>query len=193
MDIAHEIAHLVLHYNVNEDELARKFDDIEDQAKYLAGALLLPDKSFPAEIFSVSLDGFLALKPRWKVAISAMIMRAQQLHIISEAAAQQLWKYHTTRGWRRREPLDLPIETPVEEPRLLRRAIEMIIDANVRSKKMLLRSDIGLGASDVETMAVLPPGYFGDVAEIIPLEPKFRETDTVPKGPGSIVRFPKPN
>jgi Zn-dependent peptidase ImmA (M78 family)/transcriptional regulator with XRE-family HTH domain len=190
MDIAHEMAHLVLHYGITESQLARDFDVIEDQAKYLAGAFLLPDRSFSAEIFSMSLDGFLALKPRWKVAIGAMIMRAQQLHILSEGAAQSLWKYRATRGWHRREPLDSPAETPVEEPRLLRRAIEMIIDAGVRPKRELLATDIGLGAMDVEMMAVLPPGYFGAQAEIVPLEPKLKEEGGGNRG-GEVVPFPR--
>jgi Zn-dependent peptidase ImmA (M78 family)/DNA-binding XRE family transcriptional regulator len=189
MDMAHELAHLALHYNVTEDELEEHFDLIEDQAKYLAGALLLPDRSFAAEIFSLSLDGFLALKPRWKVAIGAMIMRARQLHILSENAAQQLWKYRATRGWHRREPLDLPVETPVEEPRLLRRSIEMIVDASARSKRDLVTLDIGLGASDIEMMAVLPPGYFAEQAEIVPLEPRFKTGEIAASGTGTVVPF----
>jgi Zn-dependent peptidase ImmA (M78 family)/transcriptional regulator with XRE-family HTH domain len=192
MDIAHEMAHLVLHYGIDESQLDKDFDLIEDQAKYLASAFLLPDKSFSAEIFSMSLDGFLALKPRWKVAIGAMIMRARQLHILSEHAAQALWKYRATRGWHRREPLDMPAETPVEEPRLLRRAIEMIVDAGVRSKRELLAADIGLGAADIEMMAVLAPSYFGGQAAIVPLEPKLKEIGSENRG-GEVVPFPRNN
>jgi hypothetical protein len=76
----------------------------------------------------------------------------------------------------------------VEEPRLLRRAIEMIIDAKVRSKKELIISDIGLGPADIEMMAVLPSGYFTGSAEIIPLEPKFRDSETDPRT-GEVVPF----
>jgi Zn-dependent peptidase ImmA (M78 family)/transcriptional regulator with XRE-family HTH domain len=190
MDMAHEVAHLTLHHGLTERQLERDFDLIEHQAKYLANALLLPDRSFAAEIFSLSLDGFLSLKPRWKVSIGAMIMRAQQLHLLSENAAQHLWKYRTTRRWHRREPLDSPSETPVEEPRLLRRAIEMIVDAKVRSKKELVVSDIGLGAKDIEMMAALPIGYFIGSAEIISIEPKLKEPKTVPRS-GKIVPFPR--
>jgi Zn-dependent peptidase ImmA (M78 family)/transcriptional regulator with XRE-family HTH domain len=188
MDMAHELAHLTLHWGLTETQLATDFDHIEDQAKYLANAFLLPDKSFAAEIFSLSLDGFLSLKPRWKVSIGAMIMRAQHLQLLGENAAQYLWKYRTTRGWHRREPLDLPSETPVEEPRLLRRAIEMIIDAQVRSKKELVMSDIGLDPGDIEMMAVLPVGYFNGSAEIIPLEPKFRDSENDLRA-GQVVPF----
>src|SRR5262249_11802329 len=117
MDISHEIAHLVLHRGVaSETELAENFSLIEDQAKYLASAFLLPDRTFAAEIPSLSLDGFLSLKRRWMVSVGAMIMRAEQLEILSKHAAESLWRYRAARGWSRREPYDLPEETPVEQP-----------------------------------------------------------------------------
>jgi hypothetical protein len=129
---------------------------------------------FSSELFSLSLDGFLALKARWKVSVGAMIMRARQLDLISDQSAQRLWKYRATRGWRRREPLDLPTETPVEEPRLLRRSIDLIISENVRSKNELLQSDLCLGAADVEMLASLPVGYFTEKADVVPYEPRLR-------------------
>jgi hypothetical protein len=61
-----------------------------------------------------------------------------------------------------RERIDLPSETPVEEPRLLRRSIELIVDKKVRSKTDLLQSDICLGAADVEQLASLPTHYFAE-------------------------------
>lgn len=175
MDIAHELSHIVLHKWVSKADLIENFEKIEHQAKFLAGALLLPAKSFVSEIPSLSLDGFLSLKGRWMVAIGAMIMRAEQLEILSEQAAKQLWKYRAIRGWHRREPLDEPAETPVEDLRLLRRSIEMLVLANARSKRDLLEQDFGLGASDVEMLACLPPGFFAEkTAEVIRFEPRFR-------------------
>ena len=76
MDVAHELAHLILHRGIDEAELIQNFELIEDQAKYWATAFLLPHRSFPAEIVSLSLDGFLALKSKWKVSVGAMIMRS---------------------------------------------------------------------------------------------------------------------
>jgi Zn-dependent peptidase ImmA (M78 family)/DNA-binding XRE family transcriptional regulator len=193
MDVAHELAHLILHCGVSQEELEQNFETIEDQAKFLACAFLLPHRSFAAEVFSLSLDGLLSLKAKWKVSVGAMIMRAHQLEMLSDTAAQRLWKYRATRGWHRREPLDLPSETPVEEPRLLRRSIEMIIQAKVRSKMDLLQSDICLGAADVEQLASLPAHYFFDSAAIVALEPKLKEKDKAPHGPGTIVPLRKPS
>jgi Zn-dependent peptidase ImmA (M78 family)/DNA-binding transcriptional regulator YiaG len=192
MDMAHELSHLVIHRGVTERQLGTDFDLIEYQAKYLAGAFLLPHRSFPAEIASLSLNGFLDMKPRWKVAIGAMIMRAQQLGILNDDAAQLLWKYRATRGWHRREPFDSPDETPVEEPRLLRRSVEMIVDNKVRSKKDLLDFDIGLGADDVELIASLPAGYFSKAsANVIRIEPRLRESNEQ-VGKSQIVPFRRP-
>jgi Zn-dependent peptidase ImmA (M78 family) len=193
MDIAHELCHLILHKGVDDNELAENFDLIEYQAKYLACAFLLPHRTFSAELFSLSLDGFLALKSRWKVSIGAMIMRARQLDLINDEAASRLWKYRATRGWHRREPLDLPSETPVEDPRLLRRSIEMIVAENVRSKSDLLKTDLCLGAADVEMLAALSPGFFSETADVVAFEPRLKVAATS-NGPGaSIVPLRRPN
>ncbi len=191
MDVGHELAHLVIHRGINDEELAEHFDLVEEQAKYLASAFLLPHRSFPAEIYSLSLDGLLSLKARWKVSIGAMIKRAHDLDILSDAAAQRLWKYRATRGWHKQEPLDSPTETPVEEPRLLRRSIEMIVSEGVRSKKDLLESDICLGAGDVELLACLPANYFYEGGAVVRLEPRLRE-NSVSGGQGLIVPLRRP-
>jgi len=192
MDIAHELAHLILHHGIDENELAQNFDLIEDQAKYWASAFLLPHRSFPAEIYSLSLDGFVALKKRWKVSIGAMIMRARNLEILSDAAAQRLWKFRATRGWHNREPFDFPSETPVDEPRLLRRSIEMIVDNEIRSKGDLLQSDICLGAADIEMMASLPANFFMESAAVVLFEPKLKESGRIGQS-ASILPLRRPN
>jgi Zn-dependent peptidase ImmA (M78 family)/DNA-binding XRE family transcriptional regulator len=192
MDLAHELSHLTLHYGVSEAELEQNFDLIEEQAKYLACAILLPHRSFASEVFSLSLDGLLSLKAKWKVSVGAMIMRAHQLEMLSDAAAQRLWKYRATRGWHRREPLDLPSETPVEEPRLLRRSIEMIVDKKVRSKSDLLEQDICLGGSDVEELACLPAHYFVESASVVAFEPRLKEREAI-QNQGTVVPLRKPN
>jgi Zn-dependent peptidase ImmA (M78 family)/DNA-binding XRE family transcriptional regulator len=192
MDIAHELAHLVLHKGVDDSDLASNFDLIEHQAKYLACAFLLPYRTFSAELFSLSLDGFLALKPRWKVSIGAMIMRAHHLDLLNDEAAQRLWKYRATRGWHKREPLDLPSETPVEEPRLLRRSIEMMVSENVRTKSELLQNDFCLGASDVEMLAAIPAGFFSETADVVAFEPKLRAANSGGFS-ASIVPLRRPN
>jgi Zn-dependent peptidase ImmA (M78 family) len=192
MDVAHEMSHLAIHWEVSVDQLETDFDLIERQAKYLAGAILLPPRSFVSEISSLSLDGFLSLKKRWMVAVGAMIMRARQLKILTEEAATRLFQYRVTRGWHRQEPYDLPSETPLEDPRLLHRSVDMIVSGKVRTKRDLLEYDIGLGPSDVEMLACLPRGYFsGDPADVIPIEPRLRTRDNSASG-AEVVPFRRP-
>lgn len=192
IDLAHELCHLILHRGVSETELAENFHLIEDQAKYLASAFLLPHRSFSSDVFSLSLDGLLALKPKWMVSVGAMAKRAHQLGMLSDSAVQRLWQYRATRGWHKREPLDLPSETPVEEPRLLRRSIEMIVQAKVRSKADLLSTDFCLRGHDVEQLACLQPHYFADPTTVVPFEPKLKTKD----GAGisaDVIPLRKPN
>ena len=102
MDCAHELAHIILHQKITDKDLKRDFNKIEDQAKYLAGAILLPYRSLANELYSLTLDGFLHLKPRWGVSVGAIIFRAMQTDIISKQHAQRLWRYRTARGWNRK-------------------------------------------------------------------------------------------
>jgi Zn-dependent peptidase ImmA (M78 family)/transcriptional regulator with XRE-family HTH domain len=191
MDIAHELAHIILHHGVTEEKLQNDFEIIEDQAKYFAGALLLPHKSFSSEVYSLSLDGFLSLKPKWKVAVGAMIMRALQLELLSDTAAQRLWKYRATRGWHKKEPLDLPTETPIEEPRLLRRSIELIVSAKVMSKLDLLNYELCLADDDVELLASLPAHYFAEKLRVLHFEPKLK-TSLAIEGGAAILPMKRP-
>ena len=192
MDLAHELAHILLHKDVSVDQMVEHFDLIEHQAKYLAGAILMPPKSFLAEVPSLSLEGFLLLKKRWMVAIGAMIMRAKQLNVLSEDAASKLWKYRASRGWHRCEPFDAVTETPVEDPRLLHRSIDMIVKAGIRSKRDLEERDFGISGDDVEMLCCLPRGYMrGEAAAVVRIEPKLRErVDNAERG--EVVPFRRP-
>jgi Zn-dependent peptidase ImmA (M78 family) len=188
MDIGHELAHLILHRDVSGTQLVNDFELIEHQAKYFAGAFLLPARSFVAEIPSLSLEGFKSLKRKWMVAIGAMIMRAEQLCVLTEEGARRLWKYKAARGWAQKEPFDDPTETPVEEPRLLRRAIELVTAHNVRARRDLLETDLGIGAGDVELLASLQRGFFAEASgQVVRLEPKLRLV--VESQGGDIVPF----
>jgi Zn-dependent peptidase ImmA (M78 family)/transcriptional regulator with XRE-family HTH domain len=193
MDVAHELAHLVLHHGVkDEEELATNFEIIERQAKYLATAFLLPHRTFAAEISSLSLEGFLSLKRRWMVSVGAMIMRSEQLEILSHESASLLWRYRAARGWTRKEPYDLPEETPVEDPCLLRRCIEMIVNEGGRSKSDFLEIDLALGGNDVEMLACLSPGFFNKAAsQVIRMEPKLREK-AINMADSEVVPFRRP-
>src|SRR6185437_9053940 len=104
----------------------------EREADRFASAFLLPRKSFQAEIFTSRLDAFVMLKKRWNVSIQAMVYRCKQLELFDEDQVTNLYKQISARRWRTREPLDDPAVVPLEQPRLLKRALEMVVAAGVK-------------------------------------------------------------
>ena len=124
-DASHELGHLILHRDVEAKTIRNPvlFKLIESQAHRFAAAFNLPAEGFADQLWAPTLDAFLALKPHWKVAISAMIMRSEQLGMLSEEQAKRSWINMSRRGWRKQEPLDERLVA--ERPRVLRRSFEL--------------------------------------------------------------------
>lgn len=156
-DAAHELGHLVLHRAVDGLEFMKRYPEIERQAHLFSGAFLMPGESFAAEVSRPSLDTFMALKPRWKVSVAAMIMRCQQLGIVDAEYATRLWKNYSARGWRKGEPLDDKI--PFESVRLLPRAINLLLSEGGLTKEALLAA-LGVSAADAQRLCGLPEHFF---------------------------------
>lgn len=129
-DTAHELGHLILHRWIDNEELEapKTLKLIEKEANRFAGAFLLPRSSFPNEVYTPRLDAFVELKKRWKVGIQAMVYRCKDLAILDEDQVTNLYKQISARKWRMKEPLDN--EIALEEPKLLHRAVELLIDNN---------------------------------------------------------------
>lgn len=158
-DVAHELGHLVLHRWIEAEELEhpKTLKLIEREADRFASALLLPRKSFPNDVYSARLDAFVELKKRWKVSIQAMIYRCSDLGIIDEIQFTNLYKQISFRKWRTREPLDDPQHMPLEQPKLLRRAVEMVIEGGRRHPDEIA-AELPFNRSILETMCNLAPG-----------------------------------
>jgi Zn-dependent peptidase ImmA (M78 family)/transcriptional regulator with XRE-family HTH domain len=158
-DAVHELGHLILHRWVDQDDL----DDpsilkrVEAEANRFAGAFLLPSNSFPNEVYSPRLDAFVELKRRWKVAIQAMIYRCKDLEIFDEYQVTNLYKQISFRKWRKKEPLDDII--PFEKPRLLGRAVEVVVTAGKKMADEIV-SDLRLSTPLVAAFCGLAVDYF---------------------------------
>lgn len=167
-DVGHELGHMVLHRKVRRTQLNQKaaFALIERQANRFAGAFLLPERSFSEDFFGPTLDSLRALKARWKVSIAFMIKRAGQIGLILADQERRLWMGLSRRGWKYAEPLDDTL--PPEEPRLLRRSLELLIKSGV-----VARHDIpfhlALGTGDIESLTGLPRGYLDEAAPRVEL------------------------
>jgi Zn-dependent peptidase ImmA (M78 family)/transcriptional regulator with XRE-family HTH domain len=128
---AHELGHLVLHASVDEEdfsntEMRKKMDQ---QAHRFAGAFLFPATSVYHEFFSCSITALKKLKERWKLSIAALAMRLHDLHIINDN--QKSYIMIQIGQNRKKEPLDDTL--PIEEPTIIKKAVELLIENKVLS------------------------------------------------------------
>jgi Zn-dependent peptidase ImmA (M78 family)/transcriptional regulator with XRE-family HTH domain len=160
-DLAHELGHLILHKWVEEEELKipKILKRIEAEADTFAGAFLLPRRSFPNEVYTSRLDAFVELKKRWRVSIQSMIYRCLNLEIIDADQFTNLYKQISFRKWRTSEPLDDPSVMPLEQPKLLRRAVELIFEGKRKHPNEVL-SDLNFSTGIIEDFCNLPRGMF---------------------------------
>jgi Zn-dependent peptidase ImmA (M78 family)/DNA-binding XRE family transcriptional regulator len=158
-DVAHELGHLVLHRWVEQAELEDKatLKAIEREADSFAGAFLLPSTSFPHEVYTTRLDAFVPLKERWKVSIQAMVYRCRDLEIIDADQALNLYKQISFRKWRKKEPLDDPQRIPLEKPRLLKRAVQLVLESGRKHPGDIL-NELRLSREWIETFCGLDDG-----------------------------------
>ncbi|MBC7905604.1 MAG: ImmA/IrrE family metallo-endopeptidase [Rhodospirillaceae bacterium] len=158
-DLAHELGHLILHRWIEPQELLdpKLLKVIESEADRFASAFLLPRSSFPNEVFTARLDAFVNLKRRWGVSIQALVYRCRDLELIDDAQFTNLYKQISFRKWRKKEPLDDPKEMKIENPKLLRRAIELVLESGKKHPEDLC-AEMAFNPSLIETFCNLPQG-----------------------------------
>ncbi len=148
----HELGHLVLHARrtIRTDE--------HSEADEFAAELLMPEKAMRREITSpVTLTSLAALKPKWGVAIAALVYRAHELGIIADRQYRYLFEQISIRGWRTSEPENLDI--PIEKPRRLKRIVELLPFGNSIPR---LAAELRLSADSIKEILDL----YDDLAEI---------------------------
>lgn len=114
--LAHELGHLVMHRFPTSQ--------MEKEANEFASALLLPANEIRAALRGrkIRLEVLAALKPEWKVAMQALLMRVSALGLIEPNQSRYLWQKISAHGWRLREPpeLDFPREVPGVLPSIIK-------------------------------------------------------------------------
>jgi Zn-dependent peptidase ImmA (M78 family)/transcriptional regulator with XRE-family HTH domain len=191
-DAAHELGHLVLHRNVTREQtnstLYHKI--IEDQAHRFAGAFLFPSESFFSEVRHTSLDYLVHLKRRWGISVGAMIFRAYSLDLLDDTEKSDLFTSMTRRRWRGklREPFDSPDEMPLERPRMMRRAVEAILQEGIFSPDELIK-EIALPCPEIESISGIDTGTL-ESTKTADLEVHLRRFSTTDLETGNVVRFP---
>jgi Zn-dependent peptidase ImmA (M78 family)/DNA-binding Xre family transcriptional regulator len=166
-DLAHELAHLILHKHVTSTQDPARHKLMERQAHQFAGAFLLPAETFSRDVRTpCTLDDLLQLKARWGVSVAAIAMRLRALDIIDDDEKQSLFKRRSARWGAKSEPLD-DSRAP-ESPRLLRRSIELIVESGAMPLESI-PSAMGLSPDDVQSIAGLPESYFRGPARVVDL------------------------
>ena len=162
--MAHELGHIILHNSsVDVDELTREeYKMMEEEANNFAAAFLLPKESFLADVMQYpnKLEFYVELKRKWKVSISAMIIRAFKLNAITHNQYQYLMKQLSKKGWRVKEPLDDLIVTPKSV--LLKKSIDMLIANDIMNEVEIVNElanyGLALNTDDIEMLLSLDKG-----------------------------------
>jgi Zn-dependent peptidase ImmA (M78 family)/DNA-binding XRE family transcriptional regulator len=106
--LAHELGHICMHAIIT--------DNMEREADRFAGEFLMPERDIRPFLSPLDIPRLAALKPHWRVAMSALLYRAAELKTIDDKRKSYLWFRMGQAGYRTHEP----IEIPPEEPTLLK-------------------------------------------------------------------------
>lgn len=133
-NLAHELGHLVLEPSNAMDE--------EKAAHRFAAALLVPAQAAYHELgptrHHLHLKELHMLKLKYGLSMQGWVLRAKDLGILSEQAAQDLFRTFRAKGFHKREPGDqLPPEQPTRMERLVMKALAENLISYPRASELL--------------------------------------------------------
>jgi len=173
-DMAHELAHILLHpWSEDLESISKEeFKARERQANILASTLLMPKDTFGFDVahYPTNLEYYKHLKTKWNVSIQAMVYRTHQLGIITTSQYQYLMRQISKNGWRENEPGDQPY---IMTNNLLQGAVKLLLEEKELSVDGFLNS---LRAKGV----ILHPA---EIEELLCLKEGTLKAQTPPKPP----------
>jgi Zn-dependent peptidase ImmA (M78 family) len=133
-NLGHELGHLIL-------DVEKRLDP-EAVCHRFVGAFLVPGPAARFELGSrrttLDMNELYLLKHKYGLSMQAWILRARELEIISEKAAERLFQRFRANGWQRREPGEvLPSEIPLRMERLIYRALAEDLLSRSRAQELL--------------------------------------------------------
>lgn len=131
----------------------------------------------------VTLSVLADLKATWGIAIKALVVRFQQLGVISADQATSLYKQISKRGWNRGEP----VETTNEEPIWLARAITMRAGPGATGVEIAARLAL-LTDRHVKSWIEWTP--VAPAADIVDLPARSDAVGVDPPSPARVISFP---
>lgn len=108
LTIAHELGHIIFHFG-NKVSQER---DLESEAYEFAIELLVPESNIKPYFTKVSIDKLADLKSYWYVSMQALLRYANTLGMVTQNQYKYLWVQMGTLGYRKNEPVSIPIEKP---------------------------------------------------------------------------------
>lgn len=146
LTIAHELGHIIFHFG-NKVSQER---NLENEAYEFAIELLVPESNIRPYFTKISIDKLADLKSYWYVSMQALLRYANTLGMVTQNQYKYLWIQMGTIGYRKNEPVSIPIEKPS--------LIAEIINAYVSDlgySKAELASVLQMNVSELESI------YFG--------------------------------
>lgn len=104
LTLSHEIGHIAMHHLPT--------DEPEEEATSFASEFLMPADEIGPELSNLTLQKAAALKMYWKTSMQSIIVRAFELEKISERSYGYLFRQVSERGYRKCEPVPIPLEEP---------------------------------------------------------------------------------
>jgi Zn-dependent peptidase ImmA (M78 family)/transcriptional regulator with XRE-family HTH domain len=135
MNLAHELGHMVMH-RVPEP-------DMEPQANAFASEFLMPEADIKNHLYGMNMSKLAALKPHWRTSMASILKASSDLKCITEGTARYLWIQLSSKGYRKREPVELDLQP--EPPTLLREIFDFY------------RKDMGYSVEDLANMLAIRP------------------------------------
>ncbi len=107
--LAHELGHIIMHHGF----LIPDYRDIEKEANEFASEFLMPSEVIRPSLRNLRFPSLPILKQYWLCSMAAIIKRAKDLAAITPEKAQYLMIELSRRGYRKNEPVEIPIDRPV--------------------------------------------------------------------------------
>ena len=105
--VAHELGHIILHHH-----LPLPGGDFEAEADEFAAEMLMPRDEIRPFLRGLTIERLAQLKSHWRTSMQSILKRASDLGAINENQYAKLWSIIGAMGFRRSEPVSVPIEEP---------------------------------------------------------------------------------
>ena len=108
LTLAHELGHLIMHFG---SKVAAE-RDLETEAYEFAIEFLVPENNIRPYFSKLSIEKLADLKGYWYVSMAALLKYSNTLGMVTGNQYRYLWTQMGTLGYRKKEPVIIPTETP---------------------------------------------------------------------------------